>query len=150
MAERWRAPFASTEMVHRRMSAQPRRDTRPERALRQALHRQGLRYFVHRRPLEHLRREADIVFPRARVAVFVDGCFWHGCPLHGQRSPSTNSWYWVEKIATNKARDAETDELLVAAGWRVVRVWEHEDAEAMALDIETLYRMRMTSLGRRS
>ncbi len=80
--------------------------------------------------------------------MFVDGCFWHGCPLHGRRSPSTNSWYWVEKIATNKARDAETDELLVAAGWRVVRVWEHEDAEAVALDIETLYRMRMTGATR--
>jgi DNA mismatch endonuclease (patch repair protein) len=87
------------------MSALARRDTGPELALRRELHRQGLRYNVHRRPLPDLNRQADIIFPRAKVAVFVDGCFWHGCPDHGRRQHRTNGWYWPEKIERNKQRD---------------------------------------------
>jgi DNA mismatch endonuclease (patch repair protein) len=73
-----------------------------------------------------LRRKADIVFGPARVAVFVDGCFWHGCPEHGRRRHEVNGWYWREKIDRNRRRDRETDELLRAGGWQVIRFWEHE------------------------
>ena len=73
-----------------------------------------------------LRRKADIVFGPARVAVFVDGCFWHGCPEHGRRAHNVNGWYWPDKIARNRRRDEETGQLLSGAGWLVVRVWEHE------------------------
>lgn len=132
MPERWRTPFASSPTIHKRMSALARRDTAPEMDLRRALHRLGLRYYVHRRPLPQLSREADIVFPRAKVAVFVDGCFWHGCPQHSRRVHQTNGWYWPEKINRNKARDLDTNTTLAAAGWTVIRVWEHEDAAQAA------------------
>lgn len=108
------------------MSAQRRTGTAPEIALRRALHRRGLRYRVAIAPLAGLRRKADIVFPRARVAVFVDGCFWHGCPDHGRRRHEVNGWYWPDKIERNQRRDTDTDARLRAAGWAVVRVWEHE------------------------
>jgi DNA mismatch endonuclease (patch repair protein) len=132
MPERWRTPFASSDAVHQKMSTLARRDTGPELALRRALHRRGLRYRVHRRPLPDLARQADIVFTRAKVAVFVDGCFWHGCPEHGRRQHHTNGWYWPNKIAANKDRDRDTDKRLRAAGWVAVRVWEHELPDAAA------------------
>lgn len=108
------------------MLAQPSWDTKPELALRSALHRLGLRYFVHRRPLPGLRREADVVFPGVRVAVFLDSCFWHGCPEHVSW-PRANAGWWREKIETTRHRDRETDARLAEAGWTVIRVWEHED-----------------------
>jgi DNA mismatch endonuclease, patch repair protein len=114
------------------MSAQRSQDTAPELAIRRVLHSMGLRYRVHVPPLPGLRRKADVVFPRARVAVFVDGCFWHGCPEHGRRRHEVNKWYWPEKIARNQRRDADTDAQLRAAGWTIVRVWEHESAAAAA------------------
>ena len=132
MVERWRAPFASSQAIHQKMSTLARRDTAPELALRCVLHRRGLRYRVHRRPLPGLARQADIVFTRAKVAVFVDGCFWHGCPEHGRRAHRTNGWYWLAKIAANKDRDRDTDERLIAAGWIPVRVWEHEQPDVAA------------------
>lgn len=132
MPERWRTPFASSEVVQRKMSTLARRDTGPELALRRVLYRRGLRYRVHRRPLPDLPRQADIVFQGAKVAVFVDGCFWHGCPRHGRREHRTNGWYWPKKIAANKDRDRDTDEQLRAAGWLPVRIWEHEDPDAAA------------------
>ncbi len=119
------------------MSNLPRQDTGPELALRRELHRRGLRYFVHRRPLNELRRTADIVFPRLQVAVFVDGCFWHGCPEHGQRDHCTNDWYWPEKIQRNRKRDADTDNRLRCAGWTPIRVWEHESPMLAATKIAT-------------
>lgn len=132
MAERWRSAFASSGAVRRRMSAQRRKDTAPELAVRRALHRMGMRYRVHVPPLPRLRRTADIVFTRDRVAVFVDGCFWHGCPEHGRRRHEVNDWYWPEKIARNQRRDTDTDARLREAGWTVVRVWEHEPADDAA------------------
>lgn len=107
------------------MQGNRKRDTRPELALRSELHRRGLRYRVDRKPLEELRCKADIVFRRQKVAVFVDGCFWHGCPEHGT-SPKTNASYWIAKIARNIERDRLNDTALSEAGWTVVRVWEHE------------------------
>jgi len=132
MPERWRQPFASSDAVRRKMQQQPSHDTAPELVLRRALHAMGLRYRVHEQPLPDLRRKADIVFRRSQVAVFVDGCFWHGCPQHGRREHRVNEWYWPEKIERNRRRDADTDARLRAAGWSVVRIWEHEAGPAAA------------------
>jgi DNA mismatch endonuclease (patch repair protein) len=113
------------------MQDQRARDTRPELALRRLLHASGLRYRVDRAPLPGLRRRADLVFGPARLAVFIDGCFWHGCPQHGVR-PRTNEEWWRDKLDRNRRRDQDTDAQLEAAGWRVLRVWEHENPEAAA------------------
>ncbi|MCE0485435.1 very short patch repair endonuclease [Ornithinimicrobium sp. EGI L100131] len=110
------------------MRANRSRDTTPEIALRRALHRRGLRYRVNMRPIKAVRRTADVVFPRCKIAVFVDGCFWHGCPDH-YRAPSTNEGYWAAKLSRNVARDAQVNGLLRDHGWTVVRVWEHEPLE---------------------
>jgi DNA mismatch endonuclease (patch repair protein) len=125
------------------MQATGRRDTKPELALRSALHSHGLRYVVDQRPVPTLNRRADLLFTRARLAVFVDGCFWHGCPEHGTTA-STNRVWWTAKIAKNKARDAHTDTVLESAGWQVVRLWEHEIRDdldaAMARVTAALYK----------
>ncbi|WP_436892219.1 very short patch repair endonuclease [Nocardiopsis dassonvillei] len=113
------------------MRANRGRDTGPELALRRLVHAAGLRYRVSARPLPALRRTADLVFTRRRVAVFVDGCFWHGCPEHHTRA-RTNAAYWADKVAANRARDADTDRRLAEAGWTVLRFWEHEDPAAAA------------------
>jgi len=118
-----------------RMRRQRERDTGPELALRSALHRRGLRFRVHRRPIPGLRREADIVFGPARVAVFVHGCFWHGCPEHATW-PATNADFWRAKIERNRERDRETRTALEAAGWAVVVVWEHEEVGLAADRVE--------------
>ncbi|TQS18146.1 very short patch repair endonuclease [Microbispora hainanensis] len=107
------------------MQGNRRRDTRPELAVRRAVHACGLRYRVDTRPLNTIRSTADLVFSRARVAVFIDGCFWHGCPEH-HRPPVSNSAYWSAKIERNKNRDREVDQALKAAGWIPIRIWEHE------------------------
>lgn len=120
---------ASSPGVRSRMQLQRTRDTAPELAVRRALHAAGLRYRVDLPPLPGLRRRADLVFTRARVAVYIDGCFWHGCPDHGNR-PRANAEWWLEKIGRTRARDADTDARLAAAGWRVVRIWEHEETGA--------------------
>lgn len=126
-----KASYAKTGGVRSRMQMQRTRDTEPEMALRRSLHAMGLRYRVDRPPLAGLRRRADLVFGGAKVAVFVDGCFWHGCPDHGNPRPATNAWYWPAKIEGNRARDRDTDRRLTEAGWLVLRLWEHEDpAEA--------------------
>ena len=113
------------------MRRQATRDTAPEVKLRRHLHADGYRYRVHMRPLPDLRRTADIVFPRAKVAVFVDGCFWHSCPEH-RTSPKTNADWWSEKLERNRERDLETNRRLQEAGWSVVRIWEHEDPRLAA------------------
>jgi DNA mismatch endonuclease, patch repair protein len=122
-----------------RMSRQARHDTVPELRLRSELHRRGLRYTVHRRPLPDLRREADIVFPRLRVAVFVNGCFWHGCDRH-RTDPVRNAEFWSQKIEGNRRRDQETDTQLTEFGWTVVRVWEHEETKDAADRVEQVVR----------
>lgn len=117
--------------AERRLQRQRTRDTAPEMALRQEVHRRGLRYRVDRQPCKGIRRRADIVFPRESVAVFVDGCFWHACPQHVSW-PEHNSAWWRHKLCMNIERDRDTDERLDAAGWTVVRLWEHEIREDAA------------------
>ena len=134
--------FASTPTVRRRMQLQRTRDTAPELALRRILHAYGLRYRVDRAPIPESPRRADIVFPRQRVAVYVDGCFWHGCPEHGTRSKSNTAW-WDEKLERIRARDADTDRRLAEANWLVVRIWEHEDPHSAAKNVYDLIRSRM-------
>lgn len=121
------------------MLANKRRDTSTERAVRHQLHLRGLRYRVDFAPVSGLRRRADIVFTRARVAVLIDGCFWHGCPIHGT-VPKRNADYWRPKLAANVERDRDTDARLAAAGWIVARFWEHEPPIAVADSIEQLVR----------
>ena len=110
------------------------RDTGPEKKIRSALHRKGFRFRVDKPPLKGLRRRADILFPTEKVAVFVDGCFWHCCPIHGTW-PKANAEWWREKLLGNQKRDRDTDERLAAEGWTVVRIWEHEDPEVAALEV---------------
>ncbi len=112
-----------------------RRDTAAERAVRTELHRRGLRYFVDLSVIDGVRRRVDIVFPRRRVAVFVDGCFWHSCPIH-RTVPKTNRDWWVAKLAANEARDRASDAQLQQAGWTVLRFWEHQDSVAVADVVE--------------
>lgn len=133
MARNW-VPRPSSDAVTRRMRATPRRNTVPERKLRIALDAFGLRYQADVAPLTSLRRKADLVFPDERVAVFVDGCFWHGCPVHGE-IPRANEEWWRQKIERNRLRDLETNHTLEQAGWMVIRVWEHSDMEEAALKI---------------
>ena len=133
-----RTPEASSPDALARMRRQRRRDTAPELALRSLLHRRGRRFRVDF-PLPTLRRRADIVFPRERVAVFVDGCFWHGCPAHATQ-PKQNREWWEAKIVQNRLRDTDTDRRLEALGWTSVRVWEHENPGAAADRIDVILR----------
>lgn len=138
--------YASSPGVRSRMQVQRTRDTGPEMALRRLLHASGLRYRVDCSPIRGLRRRADIVFRRAQVAVYVDGCFWHGCPEHGRRQTFANPEYWSEKIRRNKARDADTDRVLRNAGWLVFRIWEHQDPGEAAAEIQNAIKQRATSV----
>ena len=121
------------------MQANRRRDTAPELALRRELHRRGRRYFVDRAPLRGLRRRADLVFPRYRVAVYVDGCFWHSCPEHGT-IPKSNTAWWKAKLDANRARDHDTDQRLRDAGWTPIRIWEHRGVAEAASEVEQALR----------
>lgn len=113
------------------MKANRRRDTKPELRIRRILHSRGLRYRTDYAPGEDRRRRADIVFTRARIAVFVDGCFWHGCPEHFI-PPKSNPEYWGPKIEANRRRDVETTVGLRDGGWTVMRFWEHDDPAVAA------------------
>jgi DNA mismatch endonuclease (patch repair protein) len=124
-------PPASSPKVSSRMSRQRRRDTGPEIAVRRALFRQGLRYRLCRPVPGMPRCSIDIAFPRQRVAVFIDGCFWHRCPEHGTR-PHSNSAWWSTKLDANAARDRRVNEALEAEGWAVYRAWEHDPPEEVA------------------
>jgi DNA mismatch endonuclease (patch repair protein) len=125
----WTAPagsWASSAGNRRSMLGNRGRDTRPELALRSLVHAAGLRYRDAAKPLPGMRRTADLLFRPTRVAVFVDGCFWHGCPEHFV-PPKTNPEYWQQKIGGNVGRDHDTDLRLSTAGWLVLRFWEHDD-----------------------
>lgn len=127
-------PGASTPAISARMSTFPRRDTKPELALRQLMHASGRRYRVNYPIPARRRRTMDIAFTRSRVAIFIDGCFWHGCPQHGVLPVSNRAW-WDQKIQVTKARDLDTTDALLSAGWVVLRFWEHEPAEKMAATV---------------
>jgi DNA mismatch endonuclease (patch repair protein) len=120
------------------MSAMPSRDTRIEMALRRELHGWGLRYRTH---LRGLPGRPDVALTRARIAVFVDGCFWHSCPEHGS-SPRHNGDWWAAKLAANVERDRRKDEQLAGLGWLPVHVWEHEDPATAAALIVALWESR--------
>lgn len=137
------SPEASSDSARRRMQRQRRRDTKAEVAVRKELHRLGLRYRVERRILPAVRRTADIVFARSKVVVFVDGCFWHSCPMHATR-PAANADWWTEKLAANVTRDRDTDRRLTEAGWLVVRLWEHEEPAAAAQMVARVVAARRT------
>lgn len=129
-------PHPTSSEVSKRMRGNPRRDTRPEAELRSELHRRGLR-FRKDHPIRTPERvaRADIAFTRARLAVFVDGCFWHACPVHGNE-PRANTEYWRPKLARNVARDRAVDQALAETGWRVLRAWEHEHPTEIAERVE--------------
>jgi DNA mismatch endonuclease (patch repair protein) len=124
--------WASSPGRRRNMQAIRSRDTAPELSVRRLLHSRGLRYRVAIAPLAGLRRRADIVFTKQRIAVFIDGCFWHGCAEHGRKSFRHNVDYWPTKIAINMARDLDTTARLAESGWRVLRFWEHEPPAEVA------------------
>lgn len=138
--EREQYPEALNEGRSRNMRANRRSNTKPEVALRSALHRLGYRYRKdHRLDLPAgVRVRPDIVFTRRRVAVFVDGCFWHVCPKHG-REPTRNEWYWSPKLRRNVERDRRADRALADAGWLIVRVWEHEDVRDAVERVRTVF-----------
>ncbi|MDA8359767.1 MAG: very short patch repair endonuclease [Actinomycetota bacterium] len=117
--------WASSEGVRRSMQSNRPRDTRPEVSLRSALHAAGLRFRKNYRPIKGSRCEVDVAFTRARVAVQLDGCFWHGCPEHATW-PITNGVWWANKLQATIVRDRLNDELLRSYGWTVLRFWEHE------------------------
>ena len=110
------------------------RNTAAEMALRSALHRMGMRYRLHQRVLPGSTRTADLAFRSAHIAVFIDSCFWHGCPEHATW-PKANARWWAAKIEANKVRDLDTNERLSDAGWRPIRVWEHEDPNVAAVRV---------------
>lgn len=123
------------------MSTMPRRDTKPELALRRILHRRGMRYVLGGAGLPG---RPDLVFTRRRIAVFVDGCFWHCCPSHGVR-PLANADWWAAKLDANMSRDRRNDEALRQSGWVALHVWEHEDPEVAADSLQGLWKDRACS-----
>lgn len=123
--------WASSTVSRATMKANRGGDTKPELAVRRIVHAAGYRYRVNARPERDLRRTADLLFTRKKIAVFIDGCFWHGCPTH-YISPKANVAYWSEKVARNRARDADTTAVLEQRGWLVMRFWEHEDPSDVA------------------
>jgi len=133
---RGKRPASSVMSKSEQMARVRSRDTDAELVLRRALWHAGLRYRVLVRELPGT---PDLVFMRARVAIFIDGCFWHGCPIH-YREPKRNSWFWKEKLVRNQARDCRVDSELSEMGWAVVRLWEHdiyEDANELAARLKT-------------
>ena len=134
-------PPASSVDALRRMKSQRQQDTKPEVLLRSALHRMGYRYRINIAPLSGMRSRADVVVPRIKVAVFVDGCFWHSCPRHGTM-PKHNTKWWRIKLASNVARDRAVDKRLHADGWKVIRVWEHENPGEAAHRVAEVFEQR--------
>ncbi|WP_203665210.1 very short patch repair endonuclease [Streptomyces parvus] len=135
----------SSPGVSARMSRQASRDTKPEVAVRKLLHAAGYRFRVNTRVPDMPRRTIDIAFTRAKVAVMIDGCFWHGCPVHATQ-PKANAQWWREKLDRNMARDRETTEHLAAAGWTVLRFWEHEAPAGAAEQVAAAVERRRTEI----
>lgn len=140
------SPKPSSQAAERRMRAQRQRDTRIETHLRSELHRLGLRFRVDVRPIEDTYCRPDIVFQAVKVAVFVDGCFWHRCPEHGTL-PKANAQWWRSKLSSNVERDQRVDKLLQSRGWEVIRVWEHEELLPAAIRVAEIVQHRCKRLG---
>ncbi|MFJ8508114.1 very short patch repair endonuclease [Streptomyces avermitilis] len=138
----------SSPGVSARMSKQLSKNTGVELAVRRLLHAAGMRYRVEYPVPGMPRRRIDVAFPGAKVAVLIDGCFWHGCPQHATQ-PKANADWWRTKLDRNMARDRETTEQLLAAGWTVLRFWEHEAPEAVAARVAEAVRRRRTADERR-
>ncbi|HML39854.1 MAG TPA: DNA mismatch endonuclease Vsr [Bellilinea sp.] len=134
-------PKPSSFAAKRRMEAAKPKDTLPEIKLRAALKELGIDFEVDVKPIEDLKRRADILFREDGIAVFVDGCFWHGCPIHGTQAKA-NAEFWTEKIKRNKDRDVDTNQRFEAAGWTVIRVWEHEYPIEAAMKIAEIIERR--------
>lgn len=134
-------PAASSDATRKAMQGNRGHDTKAELAVRRLVHAAGLRYRVNARPEPDLRRTADLLFTRARVAVFIDGCYWHGCPEH-LRMPTKNQDYWRGKIGRNQTRDLETTSRLEERGWLVLRFWEHEPPDRVAERVAQVVRNR--------
>ncbi|MGW1756620.1 very short patch repair endonuclease [Streptomyces mirabilis] len=130
------------------MSRQASKDTNAELAVRRMLHAAGLRYRVEYPVPGMARRRIDVAFTRAKVAVLIDGCFWHGCPDHATQ-PKANAEWWRTKLDRNMARDRETTEHLTAQGWMVLRFWEHETPEEVAVRVRAAVESRLTERTRR-
>jgi DNA mismatch endonuclease (patch repair protein) len=126
--------WASTDATRRSMLGNKARDTKPELKVRQLLHARGYRYRVDFKLDAQIRSRADIVFTRQRLAVYIDGCFWHGCPIHGTR-PKANGEYWNVKLSRNAERDSAVGEALRDRGWLVLRFWEHERPNEVAATV---------------
>lgn len=139
-------PRPSNELASRRMRNTHSRDTPPEMAVRRLLHSRGFRYRVDTRPLPELNRRADLVFRKVKVAVFIDGCFWHVCPEHGSY-PKANATWWAQKLRKNVERDRDTNLRLAAEGWKVIRIWEHVPPEIAADMVENAVSARRATLG---
>lgn len=148
-----RVALPSSPDVSARMSRQTNRDTGAERAVRQLLHASGYRYRIHYPVPGMRRRKIDIAFTRSRLAVLIDGCFWHGCPAHAT-APKANAEWWRQKLDRNIERDRETTAQLLSEGWTVMRFWEHESPEAVlrqvatAVDRERASRRKLNTKGR--
>jgi DNA mismatch endonuclease (patch repair protein) len=146
--KRRKAPIPASPDVSVRMKAVRQRDNSQEVLIRSLLHRMGLRYRKHQFAVPGLRRRPDISFVGARVAVFVDGCFWHCCPRHATW-PKTNRKWWKNKLLENVARDRDTDVRLRGIGWLPIRVWGHEDARTAANRIAKIVRRRSAAINPR-
>ncbi len=140
----WPPLVPSSAAVSAQMSRFPRRDTTPELALRRLLHARGMRYRVNLPVPGLLRRTIDVAFTRSKIAVFVDGCYWHGCPDHG-RLPNSNREWWTEKLSRNRTRDLQTAQHLKGLGWEVMRFWEHQDPKELADMVDRAVRLSRTS-----
>ena len=141
MPSKIRTPKSRSSAVRNVMKANKGSDTGPELKLRSLVHKAGLRYAINARPESRMNRRADIVFRSAKVAVFVHGCFWHGCPKH-YVLPKTNKSFWSQKVMRNRERDAETRRLLRRKGWKVFVLWEHQDFRVPATTIVREVRSR--------
>lgn len=136
----------SSPEARRRMQRVRLKNTSAEAGVRRELHALGLRYRIHVPVLTKPRRVADVAFSGLRVAVFIDGCFWHGCPVHATW-PKQNAEFWRSKILANRQRDRDTDQRLRAEGWKVIRAWAHEPPERVASKVATMVDKRRERLG---
>ena len=139
-----RQPTALNAVVSMQMSRMPRAGTAPEVALRRELHRRGMRFRLHARQLPG---RPDIILPSTKIAIFVDGCFWHACPDHGSMPKNNRDW-WQAKLRRNVERDREKDTALERLGWLVIHIWEHEGLEAAADVVESTWRGRRAAAER--